>query len=100
MHDLVAFTDLIEVEGLREAWIDLALEHELIERVGLLVVGEMRALKPLLPHPEVAQIGDRVVTGGARANHYHPAGVTYEHRGGDSVLAGMLEDDARVAPLA
>src|SRR5580704_10761908 len=69
MHDLIA------AERLREAWIDLPLDNQLIERIGLLVVGEMRSLKPLLPHPEVAQIGHRVVTGGACANDHHPAGV-------------------------
>src|SRR5580700_9888307 len=80
MHDLMALADLIEAERLREAWIDLPLDNQLIERVGLLVIGEMRSLKPLLPHPEVAQIRDRVVAGGACANDHHPAGVADEDR--------------------
>src|SRR5579862_4065469 len=42
MHDLMAFRNLIEAERLREARIDLAVDDQLIERVGLFVVGEMR----------------------------------------------------------
>ena len=42
MHCLVAFRDFGEGLGFREARIDLAVEHQLIERVRLLVVGEVR----------------------------------------------------------
>src|SRR5271166_1772818 len=60
----------------------------------------MRSLKALLPHPEIAQIGDRVISGGAGADDDHAASVAYENRGGDGVLAGMFENYARAAPLA
>src|SRR6266852_5306643 len=99
MHRLVAFGDLLELVSLGEAGIDLAVEDELVEGVCLFVVGEVRALEALLAHPQVAQIGHRVVTGGARANHDHPAGVAYEHRGGNRIFAGMLEDYPRIFPL-
>src|SRR5262249_24519974 len=60
----------------------------------------MRPLEALLAHPQVAQVGDRVVAGGARANHHHPAGFAHEYRSGNRVLARMVEYDAGVFALA
>src|SRR5579885_2527088 len=99
-HQLMAVADLLESEGLSEARIDLTFAHELVERVGLLVVGEVRSLKALLPHPEVAQIDRGVVARMSRAYHDHPAGVAHEHGGRDGVLAGEFEDDPGIAPFA
>src|SRR4029077_3598172 len=48
---------------------------------------------------EVAQIDSGVVAGGAGADDHHAAVVADEDRGGDGALAGVLEDDARIAPL-
>src|SRR5581483_11491858 len=50
VHELVALARLVEGKDAREAGIDLSLHDEVVERVRLLVVGEMRALQPLLPH--------------------------------------------------
>ena len=60
----------------------------------------MRALQALLTHPQVAEVDGGVVPGGAGADHHHAAVVAHEDRGGDGLLAGVLEDDARVAALA
>ncbi len=48
--------DLVEREDLRQAGVDLAGEHEVVQPLRLLVVGEVRALEALLAHPEVAQV--------------------------------------------
>src|SRR5277367_2923459 len=100
VHRLVAFGDFGEAVGLGEARIDLAVEHQLVERVGLFVVGEVRALQALLAHPQVAQVGDRVVAGGAGADDDHAARVADEDGSGNGVFTGMLEDDARILALA
>src|SRR5206468_12828241 len=61
VHELVHVRDLLEGEGLGEARVDLARRDQVVQGLRLLVVGEVRALKALLPHPEVAEIGDRGV---------------------------------------
>src|SRR5437899_1135321 len=96
----MAERDLLEREGLTEAGVDLAVEHHLVEGVGVLVVREVRALETLLTHPEVAQIHGGVETTGAGANHHHAARVADENRRRYGVLARVIEDDARCAPLA
>ena len=55
-HELVRERDLAERERARQARIDLALEHQLVDALRLLVVREVRALQPLLAHPVVAQV--------------------------------------------
>src|SRR5262249_61754108 len=58
---------------------------------------EVRALHPLLPHPDIARIEGDVVAGGAGAEHDHTAAL--HHQAGDRKrrLAGMLEYDVDVA---
>src|SRR5205823_2974149 len=94
-HQLVRFADPLEAEYAAEARVDLALNHEIVERVGLLVVREVRALEPLLAHPEVAEVDDRVVAAGARADHDHAAGIAHEDARRNGRLAGVLEHDRR-----
>src|SRR5213592_3471934 len=100
VHELVHVRDLLEGEGLGEARIDLAGRHEVVQGLRLLVVREVRALEALLPHPEVAEVGDRGVAARARADDDHAARVADENRGGYGVLARVLEDDARAPALA
>src|SRR6266581_6352570 len=100
VHELVHVRDLLEGEGLGEARVDLARRDQVVQGLRLLVVGEVRALKALLPHPEVAQIGDRGVAARAGADDDHAARVADEDRGRHGVLARVLEDDARAPALA
>src|SRR5439155_2805153 len=74
VHELVRRADLVEREYAGEAWVDLAIDDEIVEAVRLLIVGEVRALQPLLAHPEVAQVDDGVVARGAGADDDHAAG--------------------------
>ena len=60
----------------------------------------MRALQPLLPHPQVPQVDGGVVAGGAGADHHHAAGFADEDRGRDRRFARMLHDQRRVALFA
>jgi hypothetical protein len=99
-HQLVARAGLGEREGARQARVDLAVDHQLVDAGGLRVVGEVRALQALLPHPVVAQIERRVVAGGAGADHDHAAGLGHEARGRQRGLAGVLEHDRRALLLA
>src|SRR5438552_4554285 len=100
VHELVHVRDLLEGEGLGEARVDLVRRDQVVQGLRLLVVGEVRALEALLPHPEVAQIGDRGVAARAGADDDHAARVADEDRGRHGVLARVLEDDARAPALA
>src|SRR2546428_651622 len=55
VHQLVAPPDIVERKGLPQARVDFAVEHELVERAGLVVIRELRALQPLLPHPHAGR---------------------------------------------
>ena len=100
VHELVHVGDLVEAEGLRQAGVDLAGQHQVVQRPGVVVVREVRALEALLPHPVVAQVERGVVAGGAGADHHHAARVAHEDRGGHGVLARVLEHEARALALA
>ena len=92
-------TDSLEVEDLRKARVDAAPHHQLVERGGLFVVGEMGALQALLARPQVPEVDDGVVSGGPGADDDHPAGVADEDRGRDGLLPRVVEHDARVPLL-
>src|ERR1019366_1057090 len=77
-HQLMREADLIERERPGQAGIDLAGGHHRVVRRALVVVGEMRALEPLLAHPQVAEIHGRVISGRARADHHHATVVAHE----------------------
>src|SRR5438552_8050235 len=100
VHELVHVRDLLEGEGLGEARVDLAGRDQVVQRLRLLVVGEVRALEALLAHPEVAEVGDRGVAARAGADDDHAARVADEDRGRHGVLARVLEDDAGAPALA
>src|SRR5437867_9152562 len=100
VHELVDVRDLGEGERLGEARVDLAGRDQVVQRLRLLVVGEVRSLEALLPHPEVAEVRDGVVAARAGADDDHPARITDEDRGRDRVLPGVLEDEARTLALA
>ena len=71
--------------------------HELVGGARLLQVGEVGALHPLLPHPEIARVEGEVVAGGAGADHDHAALLHHEDRDRERRLARVLEDDVDVA---
>src|SRR5438874_6278996 len=100
VHQLMAFPDVLERVRLAQTRVDLSIDDHLVERPRLLIVREMRALQPLLPHPEVAQVDGRVEAAGPRADHDHSARVAPEDRRGDRVLARVLEHDAWAPALA
>jgi hypothetical protein len=100
VHEVVGTGHLVVGEGPRQARVEQAAQRQFVHLVGLLGVGEVRALQPLLPHPQVAQVDRGVVAGRAGADHDHAAGVADEDRGGDGGLAGVLEHDVRGALLA
>src|SRR5207249_12119121 len=58
VHELVHVRDLLEGEGLGEARVDLTGRDQVVQRLRLFVVGEVRALEALLAHPAVAEVGD------------------------------------------
>src|SRR5271154_2480503 len=68
VHHLMGQRNLIERKGLAETRIDFPIDDKLVECVRLFVIGEMRPLQALLPHPQVAQICHRVVARSSRAD--------------------------------
>src|ERR671914_1047321 len=92
-HELVRRGDLVERERPRQARVDPSVYHQTVEGRGLLVVGEVGPLEPLLPHPEVPEVGDGMVAGRPRTDHHHPAAVAHEDRCGHGVFPGVLEHD-------
>ena len=67
LHLIVGFADVIERKHITEARIDRSVNDKLVVGVGLLVVGPMRALEPLLANPVVAQVGVAPSNGRNRA---------------------------------
>ena len=51
---MMGMADFVEAVGAGEARIDLAVDDELINRLGLYVVRQMAALEALLHHPMIA----------------------------------------------
>ena len=100
VHKLVTERQFLIGERPRHAGVELAGKRQLVHRVALLVVGEVRTLESLLPHPKIAEVDGRVVAGRAGANDDDAAGIADEHRGGDGRLAGMLENHRRATLLA
>jgi hypothetical protein len=100
VHQLVALARLVEREHPPEARVDLPFDDKLVERVGLVIVGEVGALEALLAHPEVPQVDIRVVAGGAGADDHHAARIAHELARRDGVLPGVFEHDARALALA
>src|SRR3972149_10170747 len=97
---------LVDVAGLGvvvrvpEGGLHLALANQVVERRGLLVVEQVRALIALLHVPEVADVHHRVVAAGPGADHDHAATLADEYTGRDRVLARVVEDDVRALLLA
>src|SRR2546421_625524 len=75
VHQLVDVGNLLEGERLRQARVDLPGRDEVVQRARLVVVREMRTLETLLAHPQVAEIGDRVVARRSGADDDHAPGV-------------------------
>src|SRR2546429_6586659 len=71
VHELVHVRDLLEGEGLGEAGVDPARRDQIVQGLRLLVVGEVGALGPFLPPPEVAEGGDRAVAARAGPDDRH-----------------------------
>ena len=72
-HQLVRERISLVGVGVAERRHDLPLADQVVERRGLLVVEQVRALVALLHEPEVADVDHRVVARRARADHDHPA---------------------------
>src|SRR2546427_2492688 len=100
VHQLVDVGNLLEGERLRQARVDLPGRDEVVQRARLVVVREVRPLETLLAHPQVAEIGDRVVARRSGADDDHAPGVAHEDRRRHGVLTRVLEDEPRVLALA
>src|SRR5208282_3230998 len=93
----VSVRDLLPGKHVAHAWIDAAIDDEMVGGAGLLQMREVRALHALLPHPDVARVEGDVVAGGAGAENHHAAALDDEARHRERRFAGMLEHDVDVA---
>src|SRR5262249_16992113 len=95
-HHLMRGRDLVPREHFAHAGIDATIEQKLVGGRSLLEMREMRALPPLLSHPDIASVEGDVVAGSAGAEDDHPASLDDQARYRKRLLTGMLEHDIGV----
>ena len=64
----------------------------MIGGTGLFEMGEMRALNPLLPHPDKPRIESNIKAAGARAKHDHAAPFRHKGRDRKGLFPRMFEN--------
>jgi len=77
LQHLVRQGNLLKSEGLSETRIDLAVDNHLVKGESFFAVRKMRALNPLLPHPQVADVEIGHITAGCTTGDYHSVRVAH-----------------------
>ena len=95
-HFGVRQRNILPVKHFAHTGIDAAVDDELIGCTGLFEMREMRALNPLLPHPDEAGIKGDVEAGGAGAKNDHPAAFGDKCGDRKSLLAGMFKNNIHI----